>query len=176
MAQAQSVELQARPLRAGVFTTVSQAQNAIKRLLAAGFTTDQIAVVCSDENKDRYFQEFHQEDPSGSNTPAAAATGGAIGATLGGVAAGAVSIATGGLSLIVLGGVGLMAGAIWGSFLGAMMTRGLEKEAADFYSQAVQAGKLLVTVENKGNDHPPLTKAEEIFAAAGAEPLALSEG
>jgi hypothetical protein len=70
-----------------------------------------------------------------------------------------------------------MAGAVWGGFLGAMMTRGLEKEAADFYDQAVQAGKLLVTVEQTSPDQQPsLREAEQILAAAGAEPLPLTEG
>ena len=54
------------------------------------------------------------------------------------------------------------------------MTRGIEKEAADYYDQAVQAGKLLVTVEESGVDQPSLTVAEKIFAEAGAEPLPLA--
>ena len=133
--------------------------------------------MCSDENKERYFREFEHQDPAGSHTPAAAATGGALGATLGGIAAGAVGAATGGLPLIVAGGIGLMAGAVWGGFLGAMMTRGLEKEAADYYDQAVQAGKLLVTVEQQSPDQrPTLAEAEAQLAAAGAEPLPLTEG
>src|SRR4029079_10492339 len=111
----------------------------------AGFQKEQITVICSDDTKERYFREFEHQEPAGSHTTAAAATGGAIGATIGGGAAGAVGVATGGLPLLVAGGVGLMAGAVWGGFLGAMMTRGLEKEAANYYDQAVQGGKLLVT-------------------------------
>lgn len=176
MSQPTIAEKQERPVRAGVFTTVSQAQNAIQRLLAAGFSHDQISVVCSDAHKERYFREFERQSPAGSHTPEAAATGGAIGATIGSVAAGAVGVATGGLPLIVAGGIGLMAGAVWGGFLGAMMTRGLEKEAADFYDQAVQSGKLLVAVEDKGKSRAPLASAERIFNEAGAEPLPLAEG
>ena len=102
---------------------------------------------------------------------------GAIGATLGGVAAGAMGLAIGGVPLVVAGGIGLMAGAVWGGFIGAMTTRGIEKEAANFYDQAVQDGKLLVTVEDtgaRGTAH--LTEAEAILSAAGAEPLPLAEG
>jgi hypothetical protein len=58
-----------------------------------------------------------------------------------------------------------------------MMTRGLEKEAADYYDQAVQEGKLLVTVEQEHPDQrPTLGEAEAVLAAAGAEPLPLTEG
>jgi outer membrane lipoprotein SlyB len=166
-----------QPVRAGIFSTLQGAERAVRGLLAAGFTKEQITVICSDETKERYFREFEHQEPAGANTQAAAAAGGAIGATIGGVAAGAVGVATGGLPLLVAGGIGLMAGAIWGGFIGAMMTRGIEKEAANFYDQEVQRGKLLVTVEEKGDHHiPTLADAERIFAEAGAEPIPLSEG
>ncbi len=170
-------EKQQRPIRAGVFSTVADTKEAVSRLLAAGFTSQHITVVCSDETKERHFREFEHQEKAGSNTPAAAATGGAIGATLGSVAAGAVGLAMGGVPLIVAGGIGLMAGAVWGGFIGAMMTRGIEKEAADFYDQAVQEGKLLVTVEHSpAGGSPNLAEAEAILSAAGAEPVSLAEG
>lgn len=165
-----------RPVRAGVFSTVPQVQQALENLLAAGFRHQQISVVCSDQLKERYFREFSQQAPAGAHTPEAAATGGAIGATVGGVAAGAVGVATGGLPLLVAGGIGLLAGAVWGGFLGAMMTRGLEKEVADYYDQAVQSGKLLVAVEQHDHLKPSLAAAEQILISAGAEPLSLPEG
>ena len=91
--------------------------------------------------------------------------------------AGAVGLAIGGLPLIVVGGIGLMAGGVWGSFVGAMMTRGIEKEAANFYDQEVARGNLLVTVEVQvAHAHPSLADAERILAASGAEPLPLPEG
>jgi hypothetical protein len=55
--------------------------------------------------------------------------------------------------------------------------RGVEKEAADYYDQAVQQGKLLVAVELQDpSDAGRLAKAERILAEAGAEPLPLPEG
>jgi len=177
MTQLATAEKDARPVRAGIFSTCEGAERAISGLLAAGFVKEQITVVCSDDTKERCFREFEHQEPAGANTQAAAATGSAIGATVGSVAAGAVGVATGGLPLLVAGGIGLMAGAVWGGFLGAMMTRGLEKEAANFYDQEVQRGKLLVTVEEKA-EHPgaTLADAERIFAQAGAEPIPLAEG
>jgi hypothetical protein len=164
-------------VRAGVFGTMTAAEQAVSRLLTAGFTKEQITVVCSDEVKERHFREFEHQEPAGANAQPAAVTGGAIGATLGGVAAGAVGVATGGLPLLVAAGIGLMAGAVWGGFLGAMMTRGIEKEAANFYDQSVAAGKLLVTVEQCDPSAPAsLAEAERILADCGAEPLPLPEG
>ena len=177
MTQLATADKETQPVRAGIFSTPQAAERAISALLAAGFTKEQITVICSDETKERYFREFEHQEPAGANTQAAAATGGAIGATVGSVAAGAIGAATGGLPLIVAGGIGLMAGAVWGGFIGAMMTRGIEKEAANFYDQEVQRGKLLVTVEEHGeHERPTLADAERIFAAAGADPIPLPEG
>jgi hypothetical protein len=174
-----------RSVRAGVFSSVTAADRAVHSLLAAGFTKEQITVICSDETKERHFREFEHQQPAGANTPAAAATGGAFGATLGGATALAMSVAAGGLPLVIFGATGLMAGGLVGGFLGAMLTRGVEKEAANFYDQAVQQGKLLVTVEqtveqtNAADDPeagPALAEAERVLADAGAEPLPLVEG
>jgi hypothetical protein len=171
------VEKPSQPIRAAVYSTIAETRQAVSRLLAAGFTKDQITVICSDDTKERYFREFEHQEKAGANTPAAAATGGAIGATLGSIATGAVGLAIGGVPLLVAGGIGLMAGAVWGGFIGAMMTRGVEKEAANFYDQEVQAGKLLVTVEQTHSDaHPSLEDAERILAQTGAQPMPLTEG
>jgi hypothetical protein len=177
MSKSTLAEKQCQPIRAAIYTTVQQTKQAVARLLAAGFTTDQITVICSDDTKERYFREFEHQEKAGANTPAAAATGGAIGATLGSLATGAVGLAIGGVPLIVAGGIGLMAGAVWGGFIGAMMTRGVEKEAANFYDQEVQAGRLLVTVEQRHPEaQPTLDEAERILAEAGAHPVSLTEG
>jgi len=164
-------------MRAGVFSTVESAQKAVTGLLSVGFRREHITVVTSDPRKAAIFHEFEHQEPAGANTPAAVAAGGAIGATLGSVATGAVGVATGGIPLIVAGGIGLMAGAGWGSFIGAMLTRGIEKEAANFYDQEVQRGKLLVTVDEcPCEGGPTLQDAERILAEAGAAPLPLPEG
>jgi hypothetical protein len=177
MTQLRYEEKQRLPVRAGVFDSLRAARDAVSHLQAAGFSKEQITVICSDEKKERHMREFEHQESAGSNTPAAAATGSAIGAAVGGLAAGAAGVAAGGLPLVVAGGMGVMAGAVWGGFLGAMMTRGIEREAANFYDQAVQEGKLLVTVEGSAaGNSPTLEDAERILAAAGAEPLPLPQG
>jgi hypothetical protein len=58
-----------------------------------------------------------------------------------------------------------------------MMTRGIEKETANYYDQAVVGGKILVAVEHHGPQaEKRLAQAEQILAAAGAESVPLAEG
>jgi hypothetical protein len=165
------------PMRVGTFATVPAAETAVDALLAAGFTTEQITVVCSDPQKERTFEQFQHQDPAGTTTPAKAVAGGTIGAALGGLTVLAGAAATGGTALLAAGGAAAWTGGVLGGLIGAMMSRGVEKELANYYDQSVQRGKLLVAVEaNEKNRPRRLAEAEEILARAGAEPLPLLEG
>ena len=164
-----------RPVRAAVFDTVAQVDAVVSRLLEASFTKEQVTVICSDEAKERHFEAFQHQEPAGSHTETAVEAGAAAGTILGGFAALAGVTATGGLGLVAAGG--LLGLGITGPFVGAMMTRGFEKEAADFYDQAVVVGKILVAVEDHSERRADALRiAERIFAEAGAEPVALTEG
>lgn len=166
-----------KPIRVGVYNTIEQADQAVQGLLDAGFTREEISVLCSDPAKEAHFREFEKEKPAGTFTLPAAATGGAIGATLGGLTALAGVVATGGIGLLAAGAVGLLSGGAFGSLIGAMVTRGFEKSAANFYDQAVVAGKILVAVEDHGPNHQArLAIAARALEDAGAEPLPLVEG
>lgn len=152
------------PVRAGVFQTVAQADEAVRRLLAAGFHKDQLAVVCSDETKAELFQDIRTPKPAGSHTPAGVITGGAIG------------LAAGGLAALLTGIPAIIAAGAMGPFVGAMMTRGAEKEISNFYDQAVEPGTILVAVELHKTDSSRLADAESILAEAGAQPVSLAKG
>lgn len=168
---------QSRPIRVGVFSTMAQADHAVRDLLAAGFTKEQITVVCSDKYTEQHFKQFDHQQPAGTHTPAAAATGGAIGALLGGLTAVAGFMATGGVGLLAGGAVWAWSGAVAGGLIGAMMTRGVEKELANYYDQEVTRGKILVAAEQTdAGKTAMLAKAEEIFSRTGAEPVSLPEG
>jgi hypothetical protein len=161
----------------GVFTDIDAARQAVLGLLEAGFSKEQINVVCSDETKERYFQEFEHQEPAGTYTPTATIVGGTIGAALGGLAVVASAAATGSLALWAAGPITAWAGGVAGGLVGAMMTRGLEKEIADFYQQAVVSGQILVAAEdNRPNNERSLATAAGILARAGAKPLSLLEG
>jgi hypothetical protein len=164
-----------KPVRVGVFDTVWQAEEAVGRLLSAGFGKDQLSVISSDPSKREAFDDL-AEKPAGSRTFKAAATGGALGAALGGATALAGLLTAGGAGIIAAGALALT-GTVSGGFIGAMMTRGLEKEAADYYDQAVTEGKVLVAVEEHGQGAAErLARAETILEEAGAEPIPLSSG
>ncbi len=166
-----------KPIRFGVFSTVSEARGAVSGLLNAGFSSAEITVICSDESKEVMFREFEHQEPAGTHTPAAATAGAVIGATLGGLAAVAGTVATGGVALLAAGGLAAWAGGVFGGLVGAMMSRGVERELANYYNQAVEAGKLLVAVDVTGPDAPRrLVLAERVLADAGAEPAPLREG
>jgi hypothetical protein len=160
----------------GVFTTVEDARRAVNGLLATGFSKEQVTVICSDETKERYFREFEHQEPAGTFTPAASIAGGTIGALLGGAAVIVSAVATGSLALWAAGPITAWAGGVAGGLVGAMMTRGVEKELANFYQQAVLEGQILVAAETGDTRSPSLGEAARILAEAGAKPLTLPEG
>jgi hypothetical protein len=168
---------QVRPIRIGIFGSVEKAHRAVQGLLNAGFTKDQITVICSDQHRERLFKEFEHQDPAGTTTPEKAMAGGAIGATLGGLAAVIAAVATGGVVFLIAGGIAVLGGGVAGGLIGAMMSRGVEKELANFYDQEVEKGKLLVAAEDESPTAAAhLIQAERILADADAIPMKLPEG
>ena len=165
------------PIRVGVFSHLDAADDAVRRLMDAGFTEKHIAVICSDDDTHHErLEHFRQTKPSKVSGSSALA-GGAIGATLGGLATVGGAVATGGISLLATGLAAIWAGGVAGGLIGAMSSRGLAKEYADFYDQSVAKGKVLVAVEYHGDDQPArLAAAERAFEQAGAEPVELREG
>ncbi len=172
-------QISLRPIRAGVFESVAEADSAVAELLAAGFSEEQITVICSEAAVQRHFGLFEHQDPAGTNTPAAALAGGACGAAVGGVAAVAlIGLTTlGGVALLAAGGIALWSGGVVGGLVGAMMTRGVEKELANYYDQAVTRGQILVAAEQEDPAQcAMLDHATEIFANHGVDSLSLQEG
>ena len=83
----------------------------------------------------------------------------------------------GGVALLAAGGIAMWGGGVVGGLVGAMMTRGFEKELANYYDQAVTRGQILVAAEQ---DDPHravmLEHAAAVFHEHGIEALPLSEG
>lgn len=166
-----------KPIRVGVFSHLEAADEALRRLIEAGFTEQHLAVICSDDDTHHERLEHFRQTKPGKVSGASAVAGGAIGATLGGLAAVGGAVATGGVGLLATGLVAMWAGGVAGGLVGAMSSRGLAKEYADYYDQAVAKGKVLVAVEYHGDDQAArLAQAERAFEAAGAEPVELREG
>jgi hypothetical protein len=166
-----------KPIRVGIFSSIDDADHAVAALADAGFTAEEITVVCSDTAIGSHLHRYEHQEPAGSHTAAAVARGGAIGAALGGLTAIAGTAATGGIGLLVAGAFAASTGGIVGGFIGAMTTRGVEKELANFYDQAVTQGKILVAAEDHSEaQRQRLATASRILGDAGAEPMELSEG
>jgi hypothetical protein len=159
----------------GVFDDVAQADHALAELVGAGIPKEQITVICPTCATEKY-REFHRQTPSGSHAAAAAVTGSSIGALLGGLVAVAGVTASGGAALLAAGSLlaGSGGGAVIGGFVGAMMTRGMEPEVADFYDQALLKGQVLVAVEPSDEvTSQQIAVADRIFAADAAEQVEL---
>ena len=157
---------------AAVYADLPRADAVVDALRAAGYTTAEISVVCSDEAKEEHFRRFDHEDPAGDHAGGAAAVGGVLGLAAGGVAA-LAALATGGLALVGAGAIA-GAGAVAGSFLGVMLTRGEEGALSDFYDQAIREGQLLIGVELSGDDRDRrVAGADALFKAHGGTPVHL---
>jgi hypothetical protein len=164
------------PLEVAVFATVDDARRAVDSLRANGFSDSQITVVCSEQTKEKSFRQFEHQEPAGTHATKAAVAGGAVGAVVGGASVLILAAATGSLALVAAGPISAWAGGVAGGFVGAMMTRGVEKELANFYQQAVVDGNILVAAEAPADNHQLLDQAARLLADAGAIPLALSKG
>lgn len=152
-------------VRAAVFDDLASAERAVANLQATGFRNEQLSIVCSDKSVMKHFPELHEDLPSGSHTRDAAATGGIVGLALGSLVALTGIAATGGIGLFAAGAIA--GSGLTGSFVGAMLTRGMEPETADFYDQALRSGQILLVVEEHPNS-PPLDEAIHAMQAAGS--------
>ena len=159
-----------KTFRAGFFTTVTQAGEAVRRLLNAGFTRDQLAVIVPDRVADQFTPDVPRAERPGSNAVEAITAGGVVGATLGGIALAATAIATGGVGLIPAASVLLGGGAVAGSFSGLIVADGYGKGVGEYYEQAIQLGKIVVGVEIPEEDGiPRLDEAAQILRECGAD-------
>ncbi len=166
-----------RTFEVGVFADVEAAEAAVRHLMDAGFAKDQVTVICSDQHKEKYFREFEHQEPAGTFTTEAVLAGGAIGVLLGGLPVIGAAVATGSILMWVAAPAAASALGVAGGLVGAMSTRGTEKEIANYYQQAVVDGCILVAAHADGVDREArLAEAAKVFAAAGAKPFALPEG
>ena len=165
-----------RPVRAGVFETLGKAESAFHSLQAAGFTAEELTVICSNEVQQKHFppQISKEGDPTSTN---AAATGGAVGGVLGGLTAIAGLTTIAGIPVVLAGALAsALTGGVVGGLTGMMIDRGFDQEAADYFDQAVSDGKILIAVEPAEATPKRLETAANLLREGGAEPLSLLEG
>ncbi len=148
-------------IRAGVFETVEAARRAIDHLRNAGFERREISVVCTEAQVAPELKEYVDQHPSGPRSAGRALTrGGLVYGVLAlvGVAVAAITAILVGLvaAFIVLGvSLGIALLSVFGSI---MVSRGSERELADFHAHNLEPGQLLVAVD-LADDAPPQKSA-----------------
>jgi hypothetical protein len=140
----------------GTFHNSSEAQNAVRDLMAIGFTNDHISLIFSDP-EGRYKEHIAGTDVIETHPTGTAA---ATGTVLGGVEGGLIGLALGlgafaipgvgpiiGMGPILAGLIGAGVGAATGGITGALVERGISDVDADYYAEAVRRGYTLVVVD-----------------------------
>src|SRR5580658_6693729 len=118
----------------GIYKTRGQAENAVDRILAAGFTNNDISVLLPDNSSTKEFaHEKNTKAPEGTTTGVAA--GGAVGGTLG-LLAGIGALIAAGPIVGALAGVG--AGGVVGGLIGALIGMGIPEYEAKRYEGRVK--------------------------------------
>src|ERR1700734_2707753 len=160
----------------GIYKGVAQAERAVDRILAAGFSNIDISVLLPDNQSTKEFaHEKNTKAPEGTTT--GATTGGVVGGTLGLLAGiGALAIPGGGPFIAagpIMGALaGLGAGGAVGGLIGALVGMGMPEYEAKRYEGRVKSGGVLLSVHCDTSDE--ISRAKDLLKATGAEDIASS--
>ena len=158
-----------RPCRVGFFSSKEQAEQAVQDLLAAGFTKEELAVICPAHRRNAVISSVPRAEPPGSHGEKALAEGGAIGAAIGGIVLAATAITTGGAGPLPAVPVLVGGGAIAGGFSSLILSDGYGKGVGEYYLDAIHQGNIVVGVEVEGDESDALlAQAERILIDDGA--------
>jgi len=157
----------------GIFRTRNQAENAVDRLVAAGFRTEDISVLLPENVGTKDFaHEKNTKAPEGTTT--GAVTGGVVGGTLG-LLAGIGALAIPGLGPFIAAGpimatlAGVGAGGAVGGLVGALIGMGIPEYEAKRYEGRIKEGGILMSVHCDNSDWTK--KAKELLEQTGAEDI-----
>lgn len=160
----------------GIYRSRAHAEDAVDRLLAAGFRNEDISVLLPDNQGSKDFaHEKHTKAPEGTTTGVTA--GGAIGGTLG-LLGGIGALAIPGLGPFIAAGpimgalAGLGVGGAVGGLIGALVGMGIPKYEAKRYEGHVKEGGILLSVHC--DDSEWVKRAKDILQQTGAEDVASS--
>ena len=158
----------------GIYKTRSQAEQAVDRLMAAGFSNNDISVLLPDTTSSREFaHEKNTKAPEGTAT--GVATGGVVGGTLG-LLAGIGALAIPGVGPLIAAGpimgalAGLGVGGAVGGLIGALVGMGIPEYEAKRYEGRVKEGGILLSVHCDSSDE--VSRAKDILKQTGAEDIA----
>ena len=158
----------------GIYKTRSQAEQAVDRLMAAGFSNNDISVLLPDTSSTKEFShEKNTKAPEGTATGVAA--GGAVGGTLG-LLAGIGALAIPGVGPLIAAGpimgalAGLGVGGAVGGLIGALVGLGIPEYEAKRYEGRIKEGGILLSVHCDTSDE--VSRAKDIMKQTGAEDIA----
>ena len=158
----------------GIYNSVTQAEQAVNRLLAAGYTNDSISVLLPDNKSTKDFaHEKNTKAPEGATT--GVTTGGVIGGTLG-LLAGIGALAIPGLGPFIAAGpimgalAGLGVGGAVGGLIGALVGMGIPEFEAKRYQGRIKEGGVLLSVHCDTSEE--IKRAKDLLKETGAQDIA----
>ena len=157
----------------GIYKSSGQAENAVDRIVAAGFSNNDISVLLPDTQSSKEFaHEKNTKAPEGAVT--GVTTGGVVGGTLG-LLAGIGALAIPGLGPFIAAGpimgalAGLGVGGAVGGLVGALVGMGIPEYEAKRYEGRIKNGGVLLSVHCDTSEEIKLAK--ELLKQTGAEDI-----
>src|SRR6201988_5222344 len=160
----------------GIYKSRAQAEQAVDRILAAGFSHNDISVLLPDTQSSKEFaHEKNTKAPEGTTT--GVTTGGVLGGTLG-LLAGIGALAIPGVGPLIAAGpivaslAGMGVGGAVGGLIGALVGMGIPEYEAKRYEGRVKDGGVLLSVHCDTGDE--ISRAKDLLKATGAEDISSS--
>src|SRR5271169_3673337 len=160
----------------GIYKDRATAETAVDRLLAGGFSNDDVSVLMSDSQGSKDFAaEKNTKAPEGAAT--GVGVGGTVGGTLG-LLAGIGALAIPGVGPLIAAGpimgalAGLGVGGAVGGLVGALVGMGIPEYEAKRYEGRIKEGGILISVHCDSSEE--VDRAKNILKAAGAEDVSSS--
>ena len=157
----------------GIYKSVSQAEQAVDRIAAAGFSSNDISVLLPDNQSSKEFaHEKNTKAPEGTTTGVTA--GGAVGGTLG-LLAGIGALAIPGVGPFIAAGpimatlAGLGVGGAVGGLIGALVGMGIPEYEAKRYEGRIKEGGVLLSVHCDTSEE--IARAKDLLKQTGAEDI-----
>ena len=157
----------------GIYKSTVQAERAVDRVVAAGFSQNDISVLLPDSQSSKEFaHEKNTKAPEGTTTGVAA--GGTLGGTLG-LLAGIGALAIPGVGPLIAAGpimgalAGLGVGGAVGGLIGALVGMGIPEYEAKRYEGRVKDGGVLLSVHCDSSDE--ISRAKDLLKETGAEDI-----
>ena len=160
----------------GIYQNATQAELTVDRLIAGGFSNDDISVLLPDSKSSKEFaHEKNTKAPEGTTT--GVTTGGAVGGALG-LLAGIGALAIPGLGPFIAAGpimgalAGLGVGGAVGGLIGALVGMGMPEYEAKRYEGRIKEGGVLLSVHCDTADE--ITRAKDLLKQTGAQDISSS--